>query len=319
VAIATAVPALAADTAAESPRLKYLPNDYWLVAECDVGTIMKFMSSEGAKNNPQYAQFQQYLQLAKQFTGIDLETDVTWATVFATGKLEKPKGLVVVQGTFNNAAVIKRLTKSLQGNIVEDEYKKHTLYTIDSATFCFPEASTILLGDEDTVKEALDQLAEGKRKLPESLKAVLGRTKTNSLVWAAVRPQFFLEDKDNLPEWLTADAELLKALNKIECVSVTAEVSQDGLTFKGLGYVPKGEAKSVYQYLSDRKKNLLHHEGTNVLFTTLLILAEVKMDDTFIQGSFRLTTESLKELWNTKLIVRPESSGSGKEPQGRDK
>lgn len=298
------------DSAAASPRLKYLPKDYWFVAECDVGTIMKYVNAAGAQQNPQFAQLQQYLQMAKQFTGIDLQKDVNWVTVFAAGKHDEPKGMVVVQGSFKNAAVTKRLSQSLGESFVEDAYNKHTIYAVPGATLTFPEDSTILVGDENLVKESLDQLDNGKPKLPDALKSVLGRTKTTSLVWAAVQPQVFLKDKDNLPDWLASDTHLLNALKKIECVSLTCDVSDDGLTIKGLGYIPQGEVKGVYQYLSDRKKKILHHEGANVLFTALLILAEVKMEDTFIEGSFRLTGESLKELWDTKVIVRP---GSGSE------
>jgi hypothetical protein len=34
------------------------------------------------------------------------------------------------------------------------------------------------------------------------------------------------------------------------------------------------------------------------------------MNDTLLEGSFRLTADSLQELWNTKVIVKP-GSGSG--------
>jgi hypothetical protein len=299
------------DSAASSPRLKYLPNDYWLAAECDVATVMKFLTNEGAQN-PQFAQFQQYMQLVKQFTGIDPETDVNWVSVFAAGKLDAPKGLVVVQGSFKNDAVAKRLAVSLRDSIVEDSYKKQTIYTVPGATLYFPEASTLVLGDEALVKDSIDQLADGKRKLPESLKSVLGKTSSKSILWAAVQLPVILEQKDALPDWLTADADLFKALKKIDCVSVTFDVSDDGLTIKSLGYAgAPGEAKNVYAFLSERKKNLLYNEGSNVLFTTLLILSQIKMNDTFIECNFRLTGDALKQLWDTRVIVRPGTEGSG--------
>jgi len=65
-------------------------------------------------------------------------------------------------------------------------------------------------------------------------------------------------------------------------------------------------AKRVHHYLSERKKDLLHKEGTNVVFASLLIFSELTTDGQLVEGSFRLTGTSLKELWETKFVVRPE-------------
>jgi hypothetical protein len=62
----------------------------------------------------------------------------------------------------------------------------------------------------------------------------------------------------------------------------------------------------VHHYLSERKKDLLHKEGTNVVFASLLIFSELTTDGQLIEGSFRLTGTALKELWETKFVVRPE-------------
>ena len=164
------------DSAAASPRLKYLPKDYWAVAELDCSTVMKFMTSDSARNNPQYAQLKEYLQLFKRYTSIDPEKDLDWITVFATGTPgDKPKGLAVVQGSFKNETVAKRLSANLGDSITEKTYKKHTIYSVNNVDLCFPEDATIVVGNEGLVREALDRV-DGPRPLPKALKSVLERT-----------------------------------------------------------------------------------------------------------------------------------------------
>jgi hypothetical protein len=298
-----------ANSAAASPRLKYLPKDYWAVAEVDWSTVMSAVTNENAQKNPQYAQLKQYLQLAKRFTGIALEEDVDAVTLFATGTPgEKAKWLVVAQGSFKNDFVAKRLKASLGDSLTEKTHKKRTIYSLSEADFCFPEPSTILLGDEALVREAIDQLADKPQPLPEALKSVLEQTPNKSVVWAAVRPPVLLEH-EALADWREGNRDLYRALKKIECLSLFFDLSDDGLLIKGLGHVSgPGEAKSVYKYLSDRKKKLLHEEGSNIVYTSLLILSEVKTSGPHVEGSFRLTGQAFKELWDAKVIIRPDST-----------
>jgi hypothetical protein len=89
--------------------------------------------------------------------------------------------------------------------------------------------------------------------------------------------------------------------------SVCVDLANDGLAIKGLGHAATpAAAKRVHHYLSERKKDLLHKEGTNVVFASLLIFSELTTDGQLIEGSFRLTGTALKELWETKFVVRPE-------------
>jgi hypothetical protein len=305
-----------ADSASASPRLKYLPKDYWAVVECDCGTVMKFMNSEGAQRNPQYAQFRESLRLVKTFSAIDPEKDVDWITLFVTGSPgEKSKVLLAVQGSFKNDIVAKRLSSTLADSIREKTYKKQTIYSIPSASLWFPEASTLVAGDDGLVREAIDRQAAGARRVPEGLQSVLDRTPGKSVVWAAVRPEVILEHEE-LADWRKGNGDFYRALKKLDCVSLSFDVADDGLLITGLGHVTgDGGAKKLYQYLSDRKKNLLHQEGSNVLFTTLLILCEIRMSGPHIEGSFRLTGQAFKELWETKVIVRPGTPSEG--PKGR--
>jgi hypothetical protein len=312
---AAAKPPVPQEGASGSPRLKYLPKDYWLVTECDLGMIAKVMNSVGGVDNPQMAKVKEYIEQVKQFTAIDLEKDVDYVTLFLAGKPDDPKWLVVAQGSFKNDAVAKRLAMSLKDSLSEKTYKKSKVYTIHTFDLCFPEDSTLAVGEESLVRGALDLAEAKKASLPEDLKQVLQRTPGNTLVWAAVKPGAILDHK-GLADLGMGNAEVQKVLRKIDCMSVFFELSDDGLLIKAVGYAAaSGGAGSVYKYLSDRKKNLLHEEGTNVVFTSLLILSEIKTNGSFVEGSFRITGTALKELWDTPVIIKPEI----RPPQPKDK
>jgi hypothetical protein len=295
-----------ADSAGASPRLKYLPKDYWLVAELDVGTVMSFLNNPIAQANPQYAQFKQLMVMAKRMTGVDPEKDVDWVTLFAAGAPgDQTKILAVAQGSFDNDTVAKRVAASFATSITEMTYKQRKYYVLFDMALFFPEASTALVGDEGLVKAAIDQLAGRPRDIPAALKGVLAKTPGKSLVWAAVQPQVILAHEE-LAEWRKGNAALYKSLNKIEALSLSFELKDDGLVIKGLGFVTEpGEAKNVHKYLSDRRKNLLHEEGANFLFISLLILSDIKTTGSYIEGSFHITGQALTELWDSKLIIRP--------------
>ena len=118
------------NSAAASPNLKFLPKNYWLAAELDCAPLQGFLSSPDAQRNPQYAQFKQMLQLAKAFTGIDLEKDIDRVAVFLAGDPDRePQYLFVVQGTFDNQVVEARLTQTLGKAVSEKTYKETTVYS----------------------------------------------------------------------------------------------------------------------------------------------------------------------------------------------
>ena len=88
------------------------------------------LSSPAAQQNPQYAQFKQMMQLAKAFTGIDLEKEVDRVTLFLAGDPDgEPQFLFVVQGTFDNQVVEGKLTQTLGGTVSEKTYKDTAVYT----------------------------------------------------------------------------------------------------------------------------------------------------------------------------------------------
>ncbi len=301
-----AIPSQALEnSAATSPNLKFLPKNYWLAAELDCAPLQGIFSSPEAQRNPQYAQLKQMLQLAKAFTGIDLEKEVDRVTVFMAGDPDSnPQYLFVVQGTFDNQIVEAKLTQTLGKAVSENTYKETTVYSGSEWALAFPVEKTILFGKEALIHESIDRLNGKRVSLPAAVKKVLERTPGDHLIWAALRPQVILDSRV-LGEWREKNKDLHTSLQKLECVSFAFSAAGDGLLANALGYATKAdEASQVYNYLKARKSDLLTQEGSNVFSTSFLILSQLNTSGPYVQGSFRMTAESMKELWKTKVIVK---------------
>ncbi len=304
------------NSAASGPNLKFLPKNYWLAAEVDCVPLQGALATPQAQQNPQYAQFKQMMELAKAFTGIDLEKEVDRVTVFLAGD---PDGelqyLFVVQGTFDNQVVEGKLTQTLGKMVSEKTYQETTVYSGSEWALSFPVAKTILFGKEPLIHESIDRLKGKKAPLPAAVKKVLERTPGDHLLWAAIRPQAILGSRA-LAEWIEKNKDLHESLQKLECVSFACSAGEDGLLINALGYAgATDEAKEVYDYLKSRKSALLTKEGSNVFAASFLILSELNTSGPYVQGSFRLTAKAIEELWKTKVIVKPKSPASGPRPK----
>jgi hypothetical protein len=293
------------NSAGQSARLKYLPADYWLAAECNMSVLMGLMSTPEAMQNPQYAQFQAAMQMAKMMIGVDPQREVEHVTVFCTGEPASGGGvLCVVQGTFDETVVQQRLDGMAAQGVTRSTYKDRTVYSTASFDVTFPEPATALLGEPGQVRAAINREAAGGRPLPTELKNVLDRTPASSVVWAAVTPSTLLDLAGD--EWQSDHRELADELLKIDCASTFFEVVEDGLLIKALGYASdSGDAPSLGKFLNEQKNDLLHARGSNVVWTSLLVWSEVSSDDEYVVGSLRLTGEAMTELWNTRVIVAP--------------
>ena len=117
------------NSAAASPNLKFLPENYWLTAELGFASCNVSSAWLTPQRNPQYAQFKQMLQMAKAIAGIDLEKEVDRVTVFLAGDPDRePQYLFVVQGTFDNRGVEARLTQNFGKAMSAKTYKETTVY-----------------------------------------------------------------------------------------------------------------------------------------------------------------------------------------------
>ena len=242
------------NSAASSPNLKFLPENYWLAAELDCVPLQGFLSSPEAQQNPQYAQLKQMLQLAKTFSGLDLEKDVNRVTLFLAGDPdEAPQYLFVVQGTFDNQVVEARLTQTLGKSVSKKTYKETTVYRGSEWALSFPAEKIILFGKEQLIHDAIDRLSGHAVPVPAAVEKVLERTPGDHLLWAAVRPRAILGSKA-VGELLEKNKDLAENLQKLECVSFSCSLSSDGLLVNALGYaLSADDANQVFKYLQSRK------------------------------------------------------------------
>jgi len=232
--------------------------------------------------------------------------EVDSITFFAAGNPdEKPKPLVCVKGVFDNGKVTDSLRLTLAKDMTESTYKEKTILSNETGGLYFPEASTVLYGDVELLKQAIDAQKAGAQPLPPSLKNLLDRTNGQSAVWAAFKPKTVL-GLEALTEWNNGNAELAATLKKIECLSLAFSLTLDGLLINATGIATAGnDGKAIRDYLSQRKSDLLQKEGVNVVFASLLVMSDVTSGGPYVQGSFRLTLTALMQLWQTKMIVKP--------------
>ncbi len=293
-----------ANPASASPTLKYLPKDYWFAGEIDWKKIAALMNSDQVKSNPQFAQFQQAMQMITLMTGIDAQKDIERVTLFAVGtSRENSAVLAAIQGSFDNSAVTAALDRQ-SSTVTRSDYNKATIYSASGGSIWFPEKSTIVIGTDKLVRDAIDQQAQANPQLPTGLRNVLDRTSADGLLWFAVRPKPIL-DSSLLSDWRNSSADLTTQLANIDCMAITGNLTTDGFSFDALGYATTpDQAKAVGQFLTDRKNQVLQKDGTNVVFATLLVLSKIDTSGPYVQGSLQITAPALTELWNTKVTVK---------------
>jgi len=298
--------------ASSNPCLKYLPKDWWLAGNLDVKAMMEFLQSGAPGTNapsPMSGMMQQYIAMIQALTGINIEEQVKYATFFVAGDPpSNPSFLLVVKGSFSNETAEARLATLAAGQMKKRVYGEHGVWEGDDVGFSFPEDSTLAVGSSSLLKRALaTEVAKGAR-LPDELKSVLDRTKGDSIVWLALRPQPVMGLEEFASFWETYP-DLKRALKPVECASLFSDTANDGILITFLACTPDAtEAEKLFAYLETRKQALLRKEGANVFFSSLLILSELQWDGPFVKGSVRLTERGLMDLWNTRLIIQPGSA-----------
>lgn len=294
-----------ANPASASPCLLFLPEDCQIVAELNWKTMMDFANSPEAKLNPQRAQFDQMMQMVQLLTSIDAEKEVDRIAAFVRlGPEDEPTGIVAVQGSFNNLLVERRLRLSLDDGSKLEEYRGNRIYEVNEITFCLPGQSTILVGDDELIRQSLDRFAAGAVAVPKAMQNVLERTPADAVAWFAFCPVAMLEAHE-LADWRSESPAAYANLSKIECVSVAIRLVDDGLRVDGMGYISEpGQAKATYRYLQSQRRNLLHTEGVNVVLASLLVLSDLEQRGNNVRASFGLTFDRLEELWETKFVLK---------------
>ena len=121
--------------------------------------------------------------------------------------------------------------------------------------------------------------------------------------WCAIRPRAILDS--GLGHWREKNEVLHASLQKLECVSLAVSTGEDGLLAKALGYVAgPDKAGKVYDYLQARKSAPVGQGGLECVRCDESDLVGTEDERSYVQGSFRITSKALDELWTTKLVVK---------------
>ena len=257
------------------------------------------------------------LQLAKAFTGIDLEKEVDRVTVFLAGDPDgEPQYLFVVQGTFDNQVVEAKLTQTLGKMVSEKTYQGDDRLQRVGVGTLFPGREDHPLR-QGAVDSRVDRPADRARRRRCPRRSRRCWSERPATIFSG---QPFARRRSSVPgPWpsgIEKNKDLHENLQKLECVSFACSAGDDGLLVNALGYAgATDEAKEVYDYLKSRKSALLTKEGSNVFAASFLILSELNTSGPYVQGSFRLTAKAIEELWKTKVIVKPKSPASGPRPK----
>lgn len=137
-------------------ELRYVPADSAVVAYADVRSIMDSDLRQRLKAAfPAHGQGQQEFQTR---TGIDIERDIDYIVAAASGMSDRPNGLIVARGRFNNTQ-LEALARDHGGTV--EEYKGKRLVNSPSTgekqmALAFLEAGLIAIGTTGTVQRAID-------------------------------------------------------------------------------------------------------------------------------------------------------------------
>jgi len=292
--------------ASENPCLRALPPDWWMAGNFDCKSYFDAVSSVHEGNAAMALAMNQYVQMVQGMMGINLQNEVQYATFFTAGDPDMDsKFLGILKGSFDNNTVGMRLAFSIGAGMKSASYKGLTIYEGETVGYAFPEPSTLMMGTPALLRQAVDALKEKPKALPESLSRVLERTNGRSICWVAFRPRIVLQTKD-AASFRERNSELCRRLSEIECASLFFETAPDGFLASGLAWLTeKSGAKGLHTYLSGWRSNLLKSEGTNVFLCSFLLSSEVMQDESYVRWNLHLTEKALKNLWNTRVILKP--------------
>jgi len=292
--------------ASKNPCLRALPTDWWMAGNFDCKSYFDAVSGVHEGNAAMALAVNQYVQMVQGMMGINLQTEVQYATFFTAGDPDTDsKVLGILKGSFDNNTVGMRLAFSVGAGMKSESYKGLTIYEGETVGYVFPETSTLMMGTPALLRQAVDALKEKSRVLPESLSRVLERTNGRSICWVAFRPSIVLKTKD-ASSFREKNSELCRRLSEIECAALFFEPAPDGFLASGLAWLrEKSGANGLHAYLSDWRSNLLKNEGANVFLCSFLIASEVMEDGRYVRWDLHLTEKSLKNLCDTRVILKP--------------
>lgn len=169
-------------------ELRYVPADSAVVAYADVRSIMDSDLRQRLKEAmPMHGQGQEEFQA---HTGIDIEKDIDYIVAAASGIGDRPDGLVVARGRFNDTQLEALALQ--HGGQVED-YKGKRLVNSPAnnghqVSMAFLEAGLVAIGTKTTVQRAIDaQLSSHSITSNSEMMDLVKEIGNSSNAWAVGR------------------------------------------------------------------------------------------------------------------------------------
>jgi hypothetical protein len=290
-------------SAVDNPCLKFLPEDWWFVANFNCKAYFSFVEECAADNPALGTMMAQYVEMIKGLVAIDPRREVEYVTCFVSGHPDlSPKALVVVAGSFDNQLVELRLSLLFGAELTRNFYKGKTIYQHVDMGYAFPKESTLLLGTPTLLGPAIDATELTAKSLPKSLVATLKYTNGDSIIWMAAKPKVILEMEDVRP-FAARNKELFATLAPIECGSAFIQQTSNGYLACCLAYTNELEAaKVLHNYLAEMKRTFLDVHGANVFLCSFLLMSDILREGQYVRWDMRLTETALIELWETKFL-----------------
>lgn len=294
--------------AVDNPCLKFLPRDAWIIGNVDVKALIDFMRSAGEENPAMDMVIEQYAEMFKGFTGIDILKEVRYLTFCLTGNHESDiQGLIVIKGSFNSSVSEMRLSLGIGSELQKKSYNRKTLYEDQDMGYTFLEFSTLVVGSPSLLRKAIDVLDTGSLPMSSYYQRTLEKTNGESIAWIALKPEILLES-DEVAAQRRRNPDLFAKMSILQCASFFSEPVPDGLLITALGCVTdRQRAQELYSFLTNTKTNALDVNGANVFLGSFLVLSDITMDGEFVRWDLQLTLRALEKLWKTEFVRKVRS------------
>ena len=169
-------------------ELRYVPADAAVVAYADIRSIMDSDLRQRLKAAmPMHEKGQEEFQAR---TGIDIEKDIDYIVAAASGVGDRPDGLIVARGRFNDG-LLETLAREHGGEV--EEYKGKRLVNSPASeghqmSLAFLEAGLVAIGTKSTVQRAIDaQMSSHSITSNAEMMDLVGEIGNTSNAWAVGR------------------------------------------------------------------------------------------------------------------------------------
>jgi len=291
--------------AIDNPCLKFFPRDAWAVGNIDVKAFIDFLRTGNEQNPAMDMMLQQYGEMIRGFTGIDVRTEVSYLAFCLSGTRDADlRGLVIVKGSFDGAISEMRLNLGIGSGLQRTAYSGKTLYENQQMGYALPESSTLAIGTPSLLRTAVDAINTGARPMSGPFQKTLAKTNGASLVWVAMKPNVLLEANEIAAE-RQQNPEIFTKLSTLQCASLFSQSAADGLLVTALGCTSDQQhAQELHSFLTSTKRDSLEVSGANVFLGSFLVLSDIALDGEFVQWDLHLTVQGLEKLWETKFIKK---------------